>query len=153
MWIYVIVVIILLYAVYKERQSLGCGYFFNGKDCDNSNGKAIEGSKPFKTDNTLKLLDKIEYAAAYQDRFVKWRAFLIVSFLMIGLIWFIIYKRFPSEWELIVLLMVLFLGMSLATNFYRFHLYNHVENNIDESVEILRQRLNNFRPVHSGLND
>nr|QBK86624.1 MAG: 3 transmembrane helices protein [Marseillevirus LCMAC102] len=146
MWIYVIVVIIILYAVYKERQALGCSYFFNGKDCDNSNGKAVEGSHPFTTDNTSEILDKIKYAAAYQDRFVKWRSFLIVSFLMTGLIWFIIYKKMPSEWELVVFLMVLFLGMSLSTNFYRFHLSNHIEHNIDESVEILRQRLNNFLP-------
>ncbi len=140
MWIYIILAIVLLYALYKERQALGCGNFFEGKDCDNINGKAVKGTTPYPNDSSEELFDKIELAAGYQERFVKWRLFLIVSFLATMLIWFIIYKRFPTEWELITAMLILFFAMSSASGFYKFHLYNYVKRNINESVEILRER-------------
>lgn len=140
MWIYILIIIVLLYALYKERQALGCGNFLDGKDCDNANGKAVKGSAPSPKDSCDQLLDKIDYAADYQSRFVKWRAFLILSFLGMLLLWFAVFQKFPSEWELVVGMLVLFLVMSSASSFYKFHLYNHIEHNIDESTEILRQR-------------
>ncbi len=140
MWIYIIVTIVILYALYKERQALGCSNFFDGKDCDNINGKAVKGTTPFSGDSSEELLDKIELGARYQERFVKWRAFLIVSFLATLLIWFVLYKKFPNEWELITVMLILFFAMSSASSFYTFHLYNYVKRNIGDSAEMLRER-------------
>jgi hypothetical protein len=57
------------------------------------------------------------------------------------ILWFVIFQKFPSEWELICGIMVLFLVMSLLDGFYRFHLYRLVQNNINDSTERLRKRL------------
>ena len=140
MWVYIIVFIVLLYALYKERQALGCGNFFKGKDCNNANGKAVLGTASLPSDSTSEILDKIKYAADFDSRFVKWRAFLLISFCATVFLWFVIFKRFPPEWELLIMLLILFTTLSLAAGFYRFHLYNFVEQNIDGSVEILRNR-------------
>lgn len=141
MWIYIFIGIFLIYALYKERQALGCGSMLDGRDCDNANGKAVKGTAPLSTDPPGVLLNKIDYAAAYQNRFVKWRAVFIVSFCTAMLLWFVVYKRIPSEWELVVVMTVLFVTMFMATSFYRFHLYDHINENIDASTNLLRQHV------------
>lgn len=140
MWIYVLIFAIILYAFYKETEALGCGNISDGKDCDNANGKAVKGSASSSQDTTSQILNNIEYAADYHSRFVKWRAILIVSFLSMILLWFIVFRKFPDEWELVVGILVLFITMTSTTGFYRFHLYDHIEHNINDSVEILRSR-------------
>ena len=149
MWTYILVFIIILYALYKEREALGCRGIFDGKDCDNDKGKAVEGSISSKNDNTPEILDKIEYAADYQLRFVKWRAFLIVAFLTTILLWFVVFQKFPREWELVVGILILFVAMSSATGFYLFHLYDHIKKNIDKSTDILRKRYR-FRTLEAS---
>ena len=138
MWIYIIIIVLFVFCIFKERQALGCkGWLWQGKDCDNGDGKAVKGSKPHPNDSKQTLLNKIKFSAAYHQRFVKWRIFVIVSIIASILIFFLIKRRVPSEWEMVICMMVLFLCMSLATNFYRFHLYNHISKNIDDSVEYL----------------
>lgn len=141
MWIYILVFVLLLHTIYKERQSLGCGNFFEGVDCDNGNGKAVRGSAPQKGDIESELLNKIDHAAEYNSRFVKWRIFFILSVVMMGLLWFIIFKKFPTEWEFVVGIVVLFSLMASTSSFYDFHLHEHVKNNVQKSVDILRERI------------
>ena len=141
MWIYIVIAGILLYALYKEREALGCSKFINGEDCDNANGKAVKGSNPSTSDTTSEILNKIDYAADYQSRFVKWRAVLIVSFVSMVILWFVLFRRFPNEWEIVTGTLVLFIFMTSAVGFYRFHLYDHVEHNINDATNILRDRL------------
>ena len=141
MWVYLFIGIVFIYIVYKERQALGCGNFFEGKDCNNAKGKAVCGSSPEEDDSIAKLLDRIDYASDYHSRYVKWRSFLIVSLLTMLLLWFILFREMPGEWELVVGILILFVAFSSITNFYKFHLYSHIEKNINTSTELIRRQL------------
>lgn len=141
MWVYCIFIVVLVYALYKERQALGCGNFFDGVDCDNPNGKAVIGSMSYPTDSSNEILDKIDFAADYNSRFVKWRSFLLLSVISVIVMWFIIFRRLPSEWELVCGTMVVFIAANAYSSFYKFHLYAHVQKNIDNSTDILRSRV------------
>ncbi|MDB4769375.1 hypothetical protein OAG24_00270 [bacterium] len=140
MWIYIIIIAIFIFAIFKERQALGCPTIPTGVDCDNENGKAVKGTKPYNSDSTNNLLQKIKLAGSYQDRFVKWRIFYVMSILVTIVSWFVIFKRFPSEWELVLMLIVLMLAFVGTDNFYKFHLSDCVKEHIKSSVNILESR-------------
>lgn len=142
MWIYIIIIALSLYALYKERQALGCGGIISipdGKDCDNANGKAIKGSKPHSHDKPHTICDKIDFASSYHDRFVKWRAIFLFSVIATLLLWFVLYQKLPSEWESVVSILILMLLAILAHGFYKFHLEDHVKKNIQTGTEMLRK--------------
>ena len=142
MWVYVVICILLVYCIIKERQALGCkGWVWQDIDCDNGDGKAVKGSAPSEGESSKEVLDKIDYASEYHERFVKWRVFIIVSFVAAMMMWFILRREIPPEWELSVIMLVLFLSMLLACNFYKHHLYNKIKENINKGTEILRKRI------------
>lgn len=141
MWIYIFTLFFAIYALFKEREALGC--FPNpldGKDCDNKSGKAIIGSHSTPDNSTPEILDNIVYASTYDNRFVRWRGVFLVSLIGTLLLWFVIFQKFPSEWELVCGVIVLFLVFSCIDRFYLFHVSKCIKENIDESVNILQDR-------------
>jgi len=141
MWLYILIFLAIAYALVKEMQALGCSSAsVTGKDCDNANGKAVKGSGSYTTDSSQQILDNIDYAVDYNSRFVKWRSFFITSFVGVIMLWFVVFQKFPSEWELVVGIIILFLMLMLVNGFYHFHLYRYVQINVNESTDILRAR-------------
>ena len=141
MWIYLLIIYIVCYCIYKERQSLGCYTIIECKDYDNKNGKAVKGTESSPDDSTEKVLDTIDFATDYQNRFVKWRILLLLSIFASVLIWFLLYKKLIPEWEMIFVTIMLFVIMASAVGYYKFHLDDHVMQNIRNSVNILRKRM------------
>lgn len=140
MIVYVIMVILLIYALYKENQALGCESLFSCKDCDNQNGKAVANTKSDETDTTEEIYAKINKAATFTDRFVTWRIGYIVGFAAALLIIFLIYQSFPTELELLVITLIVGVLIYFTFNFYNFHLIKCIEKNIRESAAILQRR-------------
>lgn len=140
MWVYILFIALFLFVYYKERQALGCPNWPDGTDCDNASGKAVQGSKTTPNMSTNQILEVVDHAARFQNRWVRWRtSFMIALFATIAAI-YIMYSRFPSEKELAVYVLVITFAITLTNSFYRFHLTDHVTNNIVEGVEILRSR-------------
>jgi len=140
MWIYVLIIIFFLFALYKERQALGCSEWPDGTDCDNANGKAVRGSNASPGMTNDQILDVIDQAAHFQDRWVKWRTSFMLSLFTAIIVVYVMTNRFPSEKELVVYTIVFMLTLTLTNSFYRFHLTDHVTNHISEGVGILRSR-------------
>lgn len=143
MWIYIIIAFAFVYALYKERQALGCSSILDGKDCDNANGKAVKGSNPSPSDPTNVVYDKIRLASDFADRWVVWRLAFLLSVPCIVLIIFFLHQRIPKEQEALVGIFVITAIVYFALNFYKFHLMNYAKNNINEGVKILETRCPN----------
>ena len=141
MWIYLALVIIVIYAVYKERQALGCPTVPNGTDCDNANGKAIKGTQATVNDSNTTLLFKINKASEFTDKWVIWRLALILSMFCVLTIFFILYQRFPEEQELFVGMFVITALVYFTFNFYQFHLMDYIKQNIQMATNILGSRI------------
>lgn len=133
--------IFYLYVLYKERQALGCPDIPNGTDCDNANGKAVKGTDPLPSDSTAVIFDKIQKAANFGDRWVMWRIGMLISVPCVLLIYFIITGALPKEKELVVGTFVITALVYFTLNFYKFHLINYIQRNIDEGVKILKTRV------------
>ncbi len=131
---------VVSYAIYKERQALGCPNIPDGTDCDNANGKAIKGTLPLVTDPDHIIYNKIKQAADFADRWVTWRLALISSLISTGFIYCFLYSRCPSIKEALVSTFVISAVMYFTFNFYKFHLIDHARNNIIKGVDILTTR-------------
>jgi len=140
MWIYILFTVLFLFAVYKERQALGCPEIPNGTDCNNVDGKAVQGTKVSFNLTSEEILRRIDYAAHFQERWVKWRASLIISIISTIIIIFIQYNRIATEQELALYSTVIAFAFTLYNNFYRFHLTDHVSKNISDGIAILQTR-------------
>lgn len=89
MYVYIFVAILLIFAIYKERQALGCPENpFSISDCDNANGKAVKGTRSFPSDATNVVANKIKTASDFADKWVMWRIGFIISFPCVVLIYF-----------------------------------------------------------------
>jgi hypothetical protein len=131
-----------LFALYKERQALGCPNIPDGRDCDNSNGKAVKGTEPLPTDSTNIVAQKMKKAADFGDRWVMWRLSFLLSVPCIFLITYMLKGTYvPEPKELVVGSFVITALVYFTLNFYKFHLINHIRNNIDKGVDILVGRM------------
>lgn len=145
MWVYILIGILALYALYKEREALGCPTIPNGEDCNNQEGKAVKGTRASPYDTEIDLFLKLKRAGSYKDRFVFWRVALLSSIVCSFVIWFILYRRIPSEWELVVLIVVISSVTYFTDNFYKFHLVDHVKKNIEEIVDIMNRKYSRYK--------
>ena len=140
MWIYIAVIAVIIYVIYKERQALGCPNIPNGADCDNANGKAVRGSDVNNRMGTSEILNKVEFASRYEDRWVKWRIFFMISVAIAVIFPYISTGTLVTEHNLIVCIVVVVSVLLSVSNFYKFHLTDIVANNISSAVNILRSR-------------
>jgi hypothetical protein len=137
MWGYIIIAFIFVYALYKERQALGCPTIPDGTDCDNCNGKAIKGTKPTHSDSVHTIKNKIKKAADFSDRWVVWRIAVMLGIVCPLIFFFFLYQRLPTEYEWTLSAFVITVAIYFTLNFYKFHLIDHAKNNISEGVDML----------------
>jgi hypothetical protein len=137
---YILIVFFLCFVIYKERQALGCPNIPDGTDCDNENGKAVKGTKPYITDTNEDIYDKIKKASKFMDRWVIWRLSILIGLISILFLIFFLYQRLPDIKELIIGMFVISYVVYFTINFYKFHLIDYIKNNILDSIEILKSR-------------
>lgn len=138
--VYAVIVFIIVYALYKERQALGCPTLPNGTDCDNANGKAIVGTKPHPSDSNAVLYEKINKGACFLDRVVSWRYSIIIGAVSTVLLTYFTHQRFPSPQEWAIGMFVIAGACYFTSSFYKYHLGDYIQHNIEDSVKILKSR-------------
>jgi len=143
MWVYLIVAAILLYALHKERQQLGCPAFPDTNDCRNEDGKVLRGTKSDASDDEATIFGNIKTAADFASQWVIWRMAILLSSLATVLGFFLVYQRIPTEFELVGFMLVFTFCIYFMFGFYKFHMLDYVRKNIDESVDILQTREQN----------
>jgi heme/copper-type cytochrome/quinol oxidase subunit 4 len=140
MWIYVCIFFLTLFVIYKERQALGCPNVPDGSDCNNKKGKAVKGTRVKTDDNIDNIFHKLKKAGSFADRWVVWRLGFIIGITSTLICFYLLKKRFPTEWELIICLTVISTLVYFSLNFYNFHLFQHIKENIERGVELLKSR-------------
>lgn len=139
-FVYCLVGVLFLYALYKERQALGCRTIPNGVDCDNANGKVVRGTSPKQDDSTGTLLNKLELISKTHEEFVTWRVSFMLSIAIVLLIFFVCFNRVPTEIELVQSIFICFSTIYFSFNFYCFHVWKYIGKNTNDISKILRSR-------------
>lgn len=139
MIVYILVCFVLIYIVLKERAMLGCKGLI--EDCDNYSGKPFINTKPLETDSTAELFEKLSKTSAYTKQVVYWRRAYLLAFIIVLVVFWITYIRWPSERELVVGMFIVFAVIYFSFNFYQFHLNAIAENRIEEISSLLQKRI------------
>lgn len=137
MIVYILIGCLIIYALYKERQALGCKCIPDGTDCDNANGKVVIGTSPQNNDDKQKLKERLFLAVDSHSRFVVWRLALILAFISCMIIWFMAFQRIPSETELLISLFTIGTLIYFSFGFYQFHMWRYVQDNAKRTINKL----------------
>jgi hypothetical protein len=140
MIVYGLVGCLLVYAIYKERQALGCRLIPNGSDCRNDLGKTVIGTKSDLSDSNEELYEKLKNAIYAGDRFVVWRLSVILAFICGLVIWCMCFQRIPTETELLVSLVTISALIYFSFGFYKFHMWDYVHKNAEQTLKYLYGR-------------
>lgn len=141
MLIYILVALFLLFVLYKERRDLGCPDNPIMTSCINTDIRIVKETKPDPSDSTPTLFRKIEKAANFAEGWVTWRLSVIIATTIILGGCYIIYQRGPTEWELVVGILVGTIAVYFGINFYLYHYVGKIAENVDAAVDDLRGRV------------
>lgn len=135
-------IIVLIYVIIKERAMLGCHGVF--EDCDNYKGKPFLGTNPTPSDSIEELFKKLTKASAYTRQVVYWRRSYLLAFIIVLVVFWISYVRWPSERELVVGMFIVFAVVYFSFNFYQFHLNFIAEQRINSISSIIQEKIDKF---------
>jgi hypothetical protein len=153
--IYLGIAIFIAFVIYKERQALGCPTIPDGTDCNNANGKSLVGSKvncyeergvesrqyPGCRFSPNNVLNTLETATRWTDKWVTWRLCTIGGIVAAILIFFFLQGKFASPKELAVGTFVIAGIFYFILNFYIFHMVNYVHDNMRKGIDLMRETI------------
>ena len=108
--IYVIVILIVLYAFKSEYQDQNCSDS-SGKICGPGKGRAYYANHPTPNDDREDLVKKLNRTAKYDLIAVHWRIAMIVAAIVSFVALYMIQRKFPSAKDYAILTITLFLGI------------------------------------------
>ncbi|ALX27557.1 putative membrane protein [Golden Marseillevirus] len=142
---YILVLVALFFVVKAEVTDMRCPNPNCSKDeCgDYGRGMAYYGSEPQETDDIPKLLDRILVASKTDERTVKWRRCFILSFLVVTGICLLVLNQVPPVLSFVLMLFISMAVWHFSFGYYAFHHYQAAMDNVNKTVDILRQKTEN----------
>lgn len=139
---YILLLIALVFVVKAEFTDIRCPNPNCPKEeCgDYGKGMAYFGSDPSESDTIPQLLDKILIASKTEERTVKWRRCFILSFIIISAICILVLREIPPVVTFVLMLFIAMAVWHFSFGYYAFHHYQAAVDNINETVDILRQK-------------
>lgn len=144
---YLLMLVALFFVIKAEVTDMRCpNPNCSKEECgDYGKGMAYYGSNPSETDTIPELLDKILIASKTDERTVKWRRCFILSFLIATAICLLVLNQIPPVLSFILMLFISMAVWHFSFGYYAFHHYQAAIDNINESVDILRQKTENCK--------
>ena len=106
---------------------------------------AFKGHKPRALDTNKKILQKIEGLVSYDQKTIKWRRAFVVSVIIAFLIPLILYQRFPTSKELLIITAISYVIFILQWN-------NYIENTSVPVAKYTRYHLNKLKYRIDNIN-
>lgn len=140
---FVIIIVLLFFAVSKEKQDLYCNS--ESKKCHGGNGKYYYYGRHKDTDRISESLDKLEFLSHCDQNTPKWRRCFISSFAVIILLCMMYFKSFPSAQELMIMFSCIFIVQYAFFSYYQYHYYQYPATYTRDIVHALRTKLKKKR--------
>ena len=141
-----ILVISLKHIISTEKYDILCpdGPLTKNKNlCKEGNGKTYNKAIPNKHDSLNTLISKISIACKAIRKDVIWRKLVITSSISLFLIFSIVMRRIPTIYEIVGMLLIMTTVGYGLNNFYNYHHYSHIENNILKSLKLITKKIKN----------
>lgn len=119
MIIYIIFIMIIIFAIYKETREYNDSFILG---------------KYNKTHNITKILENIKICMSYDLKTIKWRNVFITSFISTIILFLIVFARFPSSKELLLFVIIIFLSITFMWKSYINKTVNEVNKYCNENI-------------------
>jgi hypothetical protein len=102
-----ILVLVLLFLLWLEWYS---------QDCENNKPCSHYAVMPEEDEDINSYIDKLVVAVRNNYNFVAWRQAIILALILTPVIIYLLFCRLPTIWEWIVLVLIIFIGVSLSSS-------------------------------------
>jgi hypothetical protein len=134
---------IIVYAVLKERQELGCYRFSIHRQCIDENSVYMKNTKGFETDSGKVLYEKMESILSYHEKAGVWKRCLILATTITLFIYIVsnINKKITNNiYQYVVFLLVIFAIIYFYHNFLNYHHFRKLKLNGIEILNLIKQK-------------
>lgn len=133
---------LLIYAILKEREELGCYRISIAKQCDEQQSVYLRGTKMNTTDTESVLYERLLSILSYHEKGGVWRRCVILATVIL-IITYTFDKAFcdlQAKW--IALFMLYFTVFYFFFNYINYHHFRNLKNNGTEIMEHLFKKSN-----------
>jgi hypothetical protein len=137
--------IIIVYAVLKEREELGCYRLSISRQCIDEDSVYVKNTKALSDDKCTDLYEKMESILSYHEKGGVWKRCLIIS-TIITLYIYIVYnvnnniKNNINQYA--VFLLVIFAIIYFYHNYINYHHFRKLKQNGIEVLQLIKQKCN-----------
>lgn len=134
--------IIIYYAIMKEREELACYRFSIGRQCIDEESVYLKNTKAETTDTCEDLYIRMISILSYQDKGGVWRRSFIISTILIFFMHIVysINNKFDNINQYIVTLLVFFAIIYFYHNYLNFHHFRKLKQNGVEILDLIKKK-------------
>ena len=137
----IIFLIIIFYAIMKEREELGCYRLAIARQCIDEESVYIKNTKAKPGDTCKDLYERIESILSYQEKGGVWKRCIIIATIIIFFIYIVynIHNKFNNINYYIVLLLVIFTLIYFYHNYINYHHFRKLKQNGVEILQLIKK--------------
>jgi hypothetical protein len=136
----IVVMIILYYAIVKEREELGCFRLSIEKQCDDENSVFLKNTKLEKTDTCDDALQRLLSILSYHEKSAIWRRCVVMSFVsVLGL--YVIHRASNHPASMYTYVLFLIINFAIIYFYHHYIEYHHFRNlkyNGEEIIQFIK---------------
>jgi hypothetical protein len=134
--------IIIVYAIMKEREELGCYRFSIGRQCIDEESVYIKNTKAEPGDTCNVLYERMESIMSYNEKSVVWRRCIIIA-TIIAIFIYIVYSinyKLDKITHYGVLFLLIFALLYFYHNYIHYHHFRLLKKNGIENLKLIREK-------------
>jgi Flp pilus assembly protein TadB len=134
--------LILIYAVMKEREELGCYRLSIARQCIDEDSVYVKNTKAEEGDTCKDLYQRIVSILSYQEKGGVWKRCLIIATIITFFVYIVynINTKFNNINYYIVLLLVIFTLIYFYHNYINYHHFRKLKENGIEILQLMQQK-------------
>jgi hypothetical protein len=148
--IFIICIVILVYAILKERQESGCSGFGIQRQCIEEESVHIKGTKMQPNDNIYDLCDRLKSITSYHKKGAVWRKCYILAIIMILFTYAVDYSygvNNVSYIKYVILLIIYTAIIYFYHNFINYHNFRILKKNAQEIINKIKKKYGKIRQI------
>ena len=141
-FIIILLIGIIYYAIQKEREELGCYRISIGRQCIDEESVYVKNTKMNLNDNFDDLINRLISILSYHEKAGVWKRCLIISCIIVLFIYIIynINKKLDTIFHYIVLLLLIFTLIYFYHNYINYHHFRRLKNNGNEIMNEIKKK-------------
>lgn len=138
---YLVLLGFIFYVRSLESTDIHCpSYGSTKQECDEGGGMSFSHTKPSPNDTCDQLLNKIHKAVGAEPASIKWRKAFLLSSAILFPVWFFTTGTLPSWQQMYLSVLIGFVVLLMAFNYYSYHVYGVAEHWAREDISEFRAK-------------